>query len=696
MAAADPTYPLYPVASILAAASLLLVLTASVARQSWNLGVVFLSFWLCLETFINGVNEIVWSDNADIKHVVYCDIVTHLQLISSIVKPASTFIITRRLYLIASLRSVELPNPSARRRNLLIEWTLGLVLPVMIGGPIYYVVQSRRFTVVEGFGCLNSSVFSVLTFFLITSWSISLPLLSIVTYLPMVARVFYRQGRDTNQFLNSNGTVSRTNYLRVLAVASTDMLLTLPIGITNLVLFVLSSPHEMTFYPGWEHVHSHWNPTSESYSKLLERGTFNVARTYFTRWTSPVLAFAIFALFGLTTQARATYWRPFSSIKKRILPQRPKSKSARSMVSVDSDQYPHIVTLDAETGSHVSIVPRLASSMALSLDEKDVAEEYSALPPPPKYGFVSVMWPPKPTWTAADVPDLSGKVVLVTGGNAGIGRAVSKILVERGARVYIAARDRARGIAAVEAIRTETGKGEESARFLQLDLADLASIRRAAEDFLAQERTLDILFNNAGIGRTGLGPLTAQGYDDQFGVNVLGHFFLTKLLLPALLATGHARVVNVSSNAHDMKSWKDGLAWDTLVQGETNQKARKREARYLYSQSKLGNVLFSNALARKYGEQGIVSISLHPGSIRSSFTRHFPALLTWILNRTIMYDISFGVITPLYAGTSVEAEKMNGEYLTAWARRQQAAKGARDEKLQDRLWEWCEEQIKAF
>ncbi|KZV64898.1 NAD-P-binding protein [Peniophora sp. CONT] len=306
------------------------------------------------------------------------------------------------------------------------------------------------------------------------------------------------------------------------------------------------------------------------------------------------------------------------------------------------------------------------------------------------------MWPPKPTWTAADVPNLSGKVMLVTGGNAGIGRAVSEVLVERDARVYVAARDVARGTEAVAAIRAETGKDEDHVRFLQLDLADLASVRRAADAFLAQEQVLHVLFNSAGLGRTGRGPLTAQGYDDQFGVNVLGHFFLTKLLMPALLAAGHARVVNLSSNAHDMKSWKTGLAWDTLERGEANEKARKREARYLYSQSKLGNVLFSNALARRFGEQGIVSISLHPGSIRSNFTRHFGALLRWVLNRTIMYDMSYGVITPLYAGTSKEAEKMNGEYLTAWARRQQAAMSAGDEKLQDCLWEWCEEQIKAF
>lgn len=167
----------------------------------------------------------------------------------------------------------------------------------------------------------------------------------------MVARVFYRQGRDTNHFLNSNDLVTRTSYLRVLAVASIDILLTLPIGVTNLILGALAAPHTVTFYPGWEAVHSHWNPVSESYAEFLEGGTFNVARTYFTRWTSPVLAFAIFALFGLTAQARATYCRPFSLIKQLILWRTGhNSEATHSIVSLESNQYSHKVLLDAELG----------------------------------------------------------------------------------------------------------------------------------------------------------------------------------------------------------------------------------------------------------------------------------------------------------------------------------------------------------
>ncbi|VDC00586.1 unnamed protein product [Peniophora sp. CBMAI 1063] len=135
MPAVDPTYPLFPIACSIASAMMLLVLLTSFIRQSWNLGVTFLCFWLFFEDLTNAINAIVWSDNTDIKFYVYCDIVSHLQLAISIVKPAATLIITRRLHLISSLQPVP-PSKAARYRNLAIEWTLGLVIPLLVGGPL--------------------------------------------------------------------------------------------------------------------------------------------------------------------------------------------------------------------------------------------------------------------------------------------------------------------------------------------------------------------------------------------------------------------------------------------------------------------------------------------------------------------------------------------------------------------------------
>ncbi|VDB95777.1 unnamed protein product [Peniophora sp. CBMAI 1063] len=311
MAGVDPTYPLYPIDCFLAAAMLLLVLLTGFIRQSWNLGVAFLCFWLFIEVLTAGIDAIIWSDNADIKLYVYCDIVSHLQAITSVVKPMATLIITRRLYLITSLRSIEPPAKAARHRNLAIEWGLGLGIPLLVAGPLYYVAQGARFKVDEGFGCFNPPDGSILGVLLLQSWTVLPPLVSITVYYPHVARVFYRHNREINQFLQSNNSVSRTNYFRILALASIDILLTLPMGIVTIVLLVKGdlSFGRIPFYPGWTIDHTDWQPASFSYADIVSSGPFDVADFYFINWTAPVLAFVIFGLFGVTSEARASYWR---------------------------------------------------------------------------------------------------------------------------------------------------------------------------------------------------------------------------------------------------------------------------------------------------------------------------------------------------------------------------------------------------
>ncbi|KZV69116.1 fungal pheromone STE3G-protein-coupled receptor [Peniophora sp. CONT] len=310
MGAVDPTYPLYPIACILASAMLLLVLTTSFVRQRWNLGVAFLCFWLFLELTTETANAIIWSDNADIKLYVYCDIVTHLRLITFVVKPMATLIITRRLYLIASLQSVELPNKTARHWDLAIEYTLGLIIPILAAGPLYYVNQGARFDVIEGFGCGTASNSSILELIIDKSWTIVPPLISVIFYYPKVARTYYRQRRDIDSFLRSNYSVSRTNYFRILVLASIDILLTLPIGIVNVALEITGSLSTalFPFYPGWTYIHTAWDPKHFSYAVLQAYGTAELAQKYFSQWSSPVLAFAIFGLFGVTPEARASYW----------------------------------------------------------------------------------------------------------------------------------------------------------------------------------------------------------------------------------------------------------------------------------------------------------------------------------------------------------------------------------------------------
>ncbi|VDC02722.1 unnamed protein product [Peniophora sp. CBMAI 1063] len=314
--AADPTYPLYPVASILAATALCLVLFTSFVRQRWNFGIASLCFWLFWENLLGGVNAVIWSDNFDIKLRVYCDIYSRLELIAYVVKPMSTLIIIRRLYLIASNESVDLPSKAARRWDTAIEWTLGLAIPLLVAGPLYYIVEGYRFQVLEGFGCTNAQSDTVLTILFIQIWGVLPPLLSIIFYYPRVARFFYRQtrlGSERSIFTSdsSDSTVSRTSYLRILTLASVDVLFTLPIGIVSLVLFILPelAGGPIPFYYGWVTTHADFAPEGFSYAEVRDTVTVALAQTYFTYWVPPILAFVIFGLFGLTTEARASYRR---------------------------------------------------------------------------------------------------------------------------------------------------------------------------------------------------------------------------------------------------------------------------------------------------------------------------------------------------------------------------------------------------
>ncbi|KZV59958.1 hypothetical protein PENSPDRAFT_694699 [Peniophora sp. CONT] len=331
MGAVDPTYPLYPIACILASAMLLLVLTTSFVRQSWNLGVTFLCFWIFLELVTAAVSAIVWSDNADIRLYVYCDIVTHIEEITYVVKPMATLIVTRRLYLIASLRSVELPDKAARHWDLALEWTLGLIIPILVAGPLYYVNEGARFEIVEGFGCRTADQTSILDIMMVRSWIFVPPLISVIFYyresfcshhqpyyslipsilLAKVARTYYRQRRDIDSFLRSNTSVSRTNYLRILVLASIDILLTLPVGIVTITLAIVQarSSNTFLFYPGWTLLHTDWDPIGISYVEQRAAGIGGLAQFYFSQWSSTILAFVIFGLFGVTPEARVTYWR---------------------------------------------------------------------------------------------------------------------------------------------------------------------------------------------------------------------------------------------------------------------------------------------------------------------------------------------------------------------------------------------------
>jgi NAD(P)-dependent dehydrogenase (short-subunit alcohol dehydrogenase family) len=207
-------------------------------------------------------------------------------------------------------------------------------------------------------------------------------------------------------------------------------------------------------------------------------------------------------------------------------------------------------------------------------------------------------------WTARDIPDQSGRTALITGGNSGLGYQAVLQLARKGARVLLAARDRARGTAALERLAAEAPAG--NAELAQLDLADLACIERFSAALLDGGQGLDLLINNAGVMAIPHRETTAQGYERQFGTNYLGHFALTGRLLPALARRPGGRVVTVSSNRHKLVN---GIDFDDL-QGERGYRPWRA-----YDQSKLANAMFVLELDRRLRATGldILSVGAHPG-----------------------------------------------------------------------------------
>ncbi|KAJ6570277.1 hypothetical protein DFH09DRAFT_1154526 [Mycena vulgaris] len=293
-------------------------------------------------------------------------------------------------------------------------------------------------------------------------------------------------------------------------------------------------------------------------------------------------------------------------------------------------------------------------------------------------------WPPKAKWSINNIPDLSGKIIIVTGGNSGIGKETVKALLSKNAKVYIASHNKARVDAAIEELKETTGN---TAFFIELDLASLSSVKAAAQAFQRLESKLDVLINNAGVMIPPLDALTVEGYDLQFGVNVVGHYYFTRLLIPQLTAAGSSRIVNLTSHAHILI---DGIKWETIRDGPERQKTKPLD---LYNQSKFANVVVTSELARRYGDKGIVSMSVHPGLIVSNLGRTMSPTVVKVAGY-LSYNSTQGALTSLYAATSPEMNNANGKYLIPWARIGKAHPGTLSAELGEKLWAWLEEETK--
>ncbi|ANZ35136.1 protochlorophyllide oxidoreductase [Lentzea guizhouensis] len=280
-------------------------------------------------------------------------------------------------------------------------------------------------------------------------------------------------------------------------------------------------------------------------------------------------------------------------------------------------------------------------------------------------------------WTDAAIPDQTGRTVLVTGANSGLGLRTAQVLAAKGAHVLMGCRSAERGAAALRQV-------EGSAEVLPLDLADLSSVRAAAD----RVSSLDLLINNAGIMAVPHGR-TVDGFERQFGTNHLGHAALTFLLLPALRQRPGARVVTVASLMHK---------YGRMSFDDPNWERRTYNPAAAYSQSKLANILFARELDRRCAD--VTSIGAHPGMTATELTNNMASAhrssvmrIGGRLSHLFSQSVEMGALPQLYAATSPDAR--GGQYYGPGGfngfRGHPAVAGmtpaARDDLAASRLWD---------
>jgi NAD(P)-dependent dehydrogenase (short-subunit alcohol dehydrogenase family) len=285
----------------------------------------------------------------------------------------------------------------------------------------------------------------------------------------------------------------------------------------------------------------------------------------------------------------------------------------------------------------------------------------------------------------SDRPDLSGKVVVITGGNTGIGKETAVALAEMGATTVITSRDAQRGVDAVGDIQQRSGR--QDVHVVSLDLASFESIRRAAAEILERWDRLDVLVNNAGGIISGR-RTTEDGFEMTFGVNHLGHFLLTDLLLDRLKQSAPSRIVNVSSTAH--RGALRGINFDDL------QREHGYNTQTVYGESKLANILFTRELARRLEGTGVTAYSLHPGVIRSGFgmdgDTSGPYQLMLKVGRPFLTSVATGARTTIHVASAPERDLTSGAYYVRRRKRKPSGQ-ARDDAAARRLWEVSEQLV---
>ncbi|CZR60066.1 related to light induced alcohol dehydrogenase Bli-4 [Phialocephala subalpina] len=319
---------------------------------------------------------------------------------------------------------------------------------------------------------------------------------------------------------------------------------------------------------------------------------------------------------------------------------------------------------------------------------------------------ISQLFPGKPTFTEADVPSQNGRVFIVTGGNAGLGYHICKILYSKGGTVYMLSRTESKALEAIKSIKFEFPNSSGDVKYIHLDLSDMTTIKPAVEAFAKQESKLDVLFNNAGIGAAPEGTETKQGYEVIMGTDAIAPFLLTQLLLPNLQTAAKTapkdsvRVVWTGSPIiEDTYCPPGGLLVSHLS-------SPPRDNFVNYALSKTANWYLASELHHRVKSDGIVSICQNPGNLKTAVWDPAP----WIVRnmmRITMHPPVYGAYTNLWAGVSSSVTLADGgRYAVPWGAwhpnpREDLLNALKSEKERGsgeaaKVWDWLENETKKW
>jgi len=251
---------------------------------------------------------------------------------------------------------------------------------------------------------------------------------------------------------------------------------------------------------------------------------------------------------------------------------------------------------------------------------------------------------------------MKDKTVVITGGNAGIGKATAIALAKKEAEIVFTSRSESNAISALAEIKSASGN--DAISYILVDLSSQASVRKAAEEIKNKCPKIDVLINNAGCYLSEL-QLNVDGIEMQFGTNHIGHFLLTNLLIDNLKAAGKARIINLSSVAHNSTR--------TLKLDDINYETEEYSGWKSYSRSKYCNILFTKELAKRLEKDGITVNAVHPGGVQTEIAEknaNWYTKLGWILMKPFMITVEKGAATSIHLASSLEVQGITGHYWT--------------------------------